>query len=172
MRGYPIPSISTLLRTGSPSTISGLVVSVIVNPVNRMLRARFFPHIGKEINKRFSPPLAYGDSPSSPIGESRIFDVVASRHHRRVGRTFRRWLTLNKLAVNAMSVTTSQVLSSGASATESRATKKFRSIGNHSFSAVALAHPFRSAVINDGQPSIFSHESDFSNKIRFIKHKI
>jgi hypothetical protein len=69
------PLVRTLLRPRSPSAISGLVVPVVVDPVDRVLGGRPLSHVGQERLERVQPAVAHLDSASAvvfPTGAARV----------------------------------------------------------------------------------------------------
>lgn len=75
------PSILGLFFSSSPSTITRLIVTVVINSFNSKSIGRF-SHIKKKIFKGINPSIANFDSSAAVSGISFIFRICASVFHR------------------------------------------------------------------------------------------
>jgi hypothetical protein len=78
MRSFRRSSITRLFLRHSPSTISRLIISVVVNAVDGMLRTRRPSHVFEEIFVRIKPSIADSNSPSAISVIVLAFSVVAA----------------------------------------------------------------------------------------------
>lgn len=78
---FVISLISRLLNSRSPSAVTRLIVSVIVDPIKRMLRAGLFSHIFQKVKERIHPAGANSNSASSIILISFISRIKATFSH-------------------------------------------------------------------------------------------
>ena len=77
----PLSTISGLLFGGSPSTVAGLIVAIVVDAIQGLpLWAR--PHVLKERFKAVLPALADANAPSAPERELRRVRVETAILHR------------------------------------------------------------------------------------------
>ena len=83
------PLISSLFATRCPSAISGFVISIIVDAVNRMLEARSWTHIGYEILERIFPSGTHSDSTAAVSGEVERIRIKAPSLHQAPNAVFR-----------------------------------------------------------------------------------
>lgn len=74
-------SILHLFISGSPSTISRFVVSIIFNPVNRMFRCRSLSHVRQERAERPSPSVTNRDAPPTVVLPVPMIRVLAPLFH-------------------------------------------------------------------------------------------
>jgi hypothetical protein len=70
-------TITNLFSGGCPSAIGRFVISVIVDPIDRMLFRWWFAHIGKKGFKTAAPSVAHLDSTASVSMEKISFGVIA-----------------------------------------------------------------------------------------------
>ncbi len=76
-------AITCLFCISCPPAVSWLVVSVIVNPLNRVATRRTFTHVSKKRRERLSPGLADCDSTPTIAWIGRIVHIeTPSQHHR------------------------------------------------------------------------------------------
>lgn len=61
----PVRMVRRLFFGGCPSTVRGLVVAIIVEPINLMQARRAMSHVGDERIKRIAPPLTDSDAPAA-----------------------------------------------------------------------------------------------------------
>lgn len=80
MTGIGWAVVPLLLRC-RPPTIPGLVVAVVVDPVDRVLRRWLLAHVGQE-DREVAPALGYPDTASAVAGVTRIQRVRASLPYR------------------------------------------------------------------------------------------
>ncbi len=73
--------IARLLRWGGPSHVARLVIAVVVDAVNRMVRRWLASHVLKERHELVAPSFTDGDASSTVAGEVLIVGVVAPRSH-------------------------------------------------------------------------------------------
>lgn len=103
-------TVANLLRMGRPTAVFGRVVSVIVNPVNRVSRRRFFAHILKEAGKArywFVPAPTNLNTPPAVTVKSLVPRVVTTLSHsspRIVLRTVDSVTTMSISAVRSFAV--------------------------------------------------------------------
>jgi hypothetical protein len=69
------PTVPSLLRSCCPLAVAGLVVSVVVDPIDRVLVARSRSHVSVEVSKT-TPSRMDGDSSSCVVG----VDLAAPSH--------------------------------------------------------------------------------------------
>lgn len=92
--------IEALLAAGRPSTVSGLVVSVVVwISIQRMLWCRPSPHVINEVGNGVFPALAYQDSAPSPFCETGVFRIKASGLHLSPRHIFGAWRLVDVFAM-------------------------------------------------------------------------
>lgn len=60
-----VSSVGHLLPMRSPSAVARLIVSVIVNSVERVIRSRLLTHVFKECCEGILPAIAHGDAATS-----------------------------------------------------------------------------------------------------------
>ena len=82
--------IAGLLRRCSPSHVTGFIMAVIVDTVQRMRWRRLRPHVGKERLELVAPCFAYSDAASTVSRKVLIFGIKAAGAHRVPLRIFRR----------------------------------------------------------------------------------
>lgn len=75
-----VSSIANLRFAGGPSDVAGLVVPVVVDPVEGEIGVRFPAHVGKEVFKR-KPSVADGDAPASVVCVLFPVGVVDAHQH-------------------------------------------------------------------------------------------
>ena len=85
-------AVLSLLLNRGPAAIFGGVVTIIVDPLNRMPWRRFRPHVGQEVLKGVQPTRADGDSPAAVSSEPDMSWIQASRFHVLPRTIFRRRL--------------------------------------------------------------------------------
>jgi hypothetical protein len=73
--------VVVLLLVSLPSHVTGLIVSVIIDPAYRCFRKRLGSHVLKEVLEGFQPSDADGDLTGSVILEQLVVRFVASRLH-------------------------------------------------------------------------------------------
>ena len=127
-----IALIARLFRNRCPAAIARLIVTVIVDTVNRMLRARARPHVGKEGLVGISPPLADGNAAAAVPMPVMAFGVGATVDH--VAPSLILWHFV--VAVNRKAGTL-------AATTERGSVSQMRTNDRPFFAARAAAKPFR-----------------------------
>lgn len=72
-----------LLNLGRPFTVRRLIVSIAVNPINRVLNSRLLTHIAQEVYKSIiATPTVANLNPSASIAViSPIFSIITTHHH-------------------------------------------------------------------------------------------
>ena len=75
------PRIVALLFSCSPSAITGLVVSIVVDSFKRVHWRRTLPHVGKEVVEGFQPAVANRDSTATVVFERLAFWSQAAALH-------------------------------------------------------------------------------------------
>lgn len=87
---HDVPArISHLFFWGGPSAIFFGIVSVHIDPVDRMGWGRFFAHIFQKILKRIFPSVTDNNSPSPVVGILTIVGIVAAALHKLPASVFR-----------------------------------------------------------------------------------
>lgn len=75
------PGVVALLLGRSPSHVGGLIVSVAVDPVNRMVRGWPSPNVSQERSERVTPAVTHTNSAPPVDGERSIVRIRAARPH-------------------------------------------------------------------------------------------
>jgi hypothetical protein len=70
-----------LFAPGSPAAISRLIVAIIVDAIDGMLRGRLAPHIGNEILVTIAPAITNCDAPATVVLKILVPLVVAAGPH-------------------------------------------------------------------------------------------
>ena len=73
--------VHVLLVPSGPPAVAGLVVPIVVDPVDGMEPRRSPAHIGKEVLETLSPPFAHSNAAASPVLEPLVVRVVAPLAH-------------------------------------------------------------------------------------------
>src|ERR1700744_5235894 len=68
-------AIVALLHIVSPSTVAWFVVSVVIDPIERLFIWRLGPHVSKECVEIVPPSIAHGDSATAPIFEMLVVRI-------------------------------------------------------------------------------------------------
>ena len=94
-------SVSVLLQSGSPATVSRFVISVVVDAINAVPLAWFLPHVGNKIEntKRTSPPFTNCNAPASIVVKCWVFWVSASANEGVQGNVF--WCSVKSVLLLA-----------------------------------------------------------------------
>lgn len=71
-----VSGVVVLLSAGCPSAVAGFVSSIVVDPIQRMVRGRGIAHVLVKGSERVEPPFADSDSPPAIV---RVLRVVLSR---------------------------------------------------------------------------------------------
>lgn len=74
--------VSGLLFLCCPAAVAGLIVAQVLTPVEGVLWARRFPHVGKKVLKRMSPSFANRDAAPSVARIRCVGHAVAPLKHR------------------------------------------------------------------------------------------
>jgi hypothetical protein len=74
------PPVTSLFGLSRPTTIAGLVISVIVNSIQRKLGRRTLSHVGKKVLK-LMPSLTDSNASSAIAVEPRLVRVFAAIEH-------------------------------------------------------------------------------------------
>lgn len=82
--------VSVLFSDCCPSTVSRFVMSVVVDAVNLMLGSWATSHVGKKINKGFSPSFAHFNPATTVVLIASVLWVCASLHEMRPDAVFGR----------------------------------------------------------------------------------
>lgn len=64
-----------------PLAIARFVIAIVVNSFDSMFVRRALAHIGKKVQKRLAPSIAYRNAPTAVIGKMFISGVVAAASH-------------------------------------------------------------------------------------------
>jgi hypothetical protein len=83
-------AVVELCLAGGPPTVSGLVVSVIVDAVDAVLRGGTRPHVGQEVLEVVTPALADTNTAPAVLRVSRVTRIQASASHIPPRRDLRR----------------------------------------------------------------------------------
>jgi hypothetical protein len=74
-------SVSILSRSHYPSNISGLVIQIIVDSIDAVLRCWTWSNVSEKVGVGPSPAIAYGYATSTPIFVARSIGVRATLDH-------------------------------------------------------------------------------------------
>lgn len=74
--------VSSLLNSGCPSAVFGLVVAVVFDSLDSMESRRTLPHVSKEVLKAVFPSSAYFDTSAAVVVVTFDFFVIAAIFHR------------------------------------------------------------------------------------------
>ena len=96
--------LGSLLYRCCPSAVSRFVVSVGVQPVDRMVERRAFAHIGKKRDKRVLPSLTDANAAPAILREVLVADLFAPRLHADPNTIGRASFAANFMAVLQSSV--------------------------------------------------------------------
>jgi hypothetical protein len=75
------PTISTLLLNRGPPTVTRLIVTIIIFPVNRILRPRLKPHVCQEILEGVQPAIAHLDTATAITEVALVIGIGAALDH-------------------------------------------------------------------------------------------
>ena len=116
---HRVPAVTILLGTCCPTAVLRAVRPVIVNPVNRMLGAWLWPHVGEKKREAVScgPSRTDGYAPPAIVRVGPMFGIRASRPQLRPGVVFRGCFALGARAMSAAIVAIGKMLFYQASAT-------------------------------------------------------
>ena len=89
-----------LFEHSSPPNVTGLVVAVVVDSINRQFRRWSASYVGKECLKVITPFIANRDTPSAVIFVSGIFGIEAAVFYRVPNSIFSGFSKLFTLTVN------------------------------------------------------------------------
>lgn len=92
------PRVSGLFRSCYPSTVGGIVGTVIVDPVDGMLGGGSRPHVGQKVGE-LTPPLAHDNAAAPVVVEPGGSRVIAARVHGQPDPVFRRGGAVDSEAV-------------------------------------------------------------------------
>jgi len=142
-RQEPIAApVRGLLLAGCPTAVGRLVVSVVVDAVDRVTPARSFSHVGQEVFERSSPSLADFDaSPAVPAISDASF-VLAPCDHRRPNAILVSHRVASAMAMACIaSIAVGSVLSIKAAARLGSSASEALPLGSVLFAAVTSAEP-------------------------------
>lgn len=111
-----LSTVPILLRPGRPLEIARRVVTVIIDPVERVFRRGARPDLGK---KFLEGRKTKGDATATVVLEARGFAIATSLLGGLVGRIFRRMLALLSLSVRSVGGKDSLSMKTAARATSS-----------------------------------------------------
>lgn len=155
-----VAAIERLLTSRSPSAISRLIASIVVNPIYRIMPTRFWPHVCNEIIK-YKPSGAHCDSATAPVSESWMLRVKASGLHLGPRSILRSWSAVAVRAMSQLGKATSCPIQLGATATFLSASGKLVAKCNSAVSARAQAVPRRRVVgVSSLNREFVHHASD------------
>ena len=70
-----------LLTSRRPLAIGGVVIAIVVDAVDGVVRRRLKPHVGKEVRERMLPSVAHTDSSAAVVSVGVVLLVVAAITH-------------------------------------------------------------------------------------------
>jgi hypothetical protein len=76
-----LASVVVVLFARGPSAVAGLIVPVVVDPVDSVSGSRSLAHVRKEVGEGCFPAFTYADASSAVVLEAGLFGVSASREH-------------------------------------------------------------------------------------------
>lgn len=76
-----VPAVAILLLSGGPATIPRLIITIVVDSVNRMFRRWAWTNVGQELGKRMPPAITYRDAASSIVPVGPIGHIETSPEH-------------------------------------------------------------------------------------------
>lgn len=153
------PPVARLCRSGSPTTICWTIWAVVVFALDRVLRARTWPHICVEIFERTLPSLAYGYSASTIVVPTAAIPISAARSHGGPNGPFRTDFRFPRHAVGGDAL--AGYFCSEATATNAVSVPKCGSIDCSFSSAIALAQPKAKCMATNNRPSAKSATGHF-----------
>ena len=83
------PSVTGLLRGGSPSTVVGRIGAISVIAFECQAPRRFRPHVREKVGKRVTPSITNNDTASTVVAITGHLVVVAAISHVEPRRVFR-----------------------------------------------------------------------------------